>query len=298
MESQPRAESGKTILVIGGTGVMGLPIVRQLRRAGWTVRAASRHAAQARDQVGPKAELVTCDAERVEELEPAMRGCAAVLICVSDLHDPFLEVRVTRNVVRLTPGLGVARLGLISGATVAEERRFFPMVEAKLEAEAALQASGVPWVILRLTWSMESLLRFVRGNRAIVMGHQSGTLHPIAGDDIGRMVARAFEVEEAAGHTFTIHGPVPYTMRQWLEAYCRLVAPGTHVTSTPLWVLSAMATLTRNSTLKAVIPMMKYFETHSEYGDPTEANRLLGAPTISLKQWAATRRTSREKRAA
>src|SRR2546421_2691459 len=126
-KSNDAGHGRKPILVIGGAGLVGTPIVRQLDREGWNVRVASRHATDARAKLGPRVELVSGDANHLEDMERAMAGCRAVLICVSDLLDPYLDVRVTRNVVKLAAKLGIERVGLISGASVAEERREFPM---------------------------------------------------------------------------------------------------------------------------------------------------------------------------
>lgn len=277
------------ILVIGGTGLVGAPIVRQLEEAGWNVRVTSRHAAEAGDKLGSGVELVSGDANRRDDVERAMTGCQAALVCVSDLLDPYLDVRVTESVVRLAPTLGVQRIGLISGASVDEERSWFPMIDAKLEAETLLEASNTPWVILRLTWPMESLARFVQGDRAMILGDQPATIHPVAGADIGRMAARAFELDEALGRTFTIHGPEAYTMRAWLQRYCALAHSPAKVKSIPFWVASAMASLTFDRTMKAAVALMRYFDQLPEFGDPTEANRFLGAPEITLEQWESSR---------
>lgn len=281
-------DSQRKILVIGGAGLVGTPIVRRLDEDGWSVRVTSRSAGKAREKLGLRVELVPGDADRPEDLERALAGCRAVLICVNDILDPYLDLRVTRNVVKLARGQDVERIGLISGATVAEERRFFPMIDAKFQAEEELKASGIPWVIFRLTWPMESLARFVQGSRASVLGRQPATIHPVAGADIGRMVSRAFELNEAAGHTFTIHGPDAFTMKTWLERYCALTRPKTRVGNVPFWVLSIVAALTFNRTLKAVVALMKYLEGQGEHGDPGEANRILGAPSITLEQWVAS----------
>lgn len=258
----------------------------------------SRHAPDARDKLGDGVELVAGDANRREDVARAMADCTAVLICVSDLLDPFLDLRVTKTVVELAPGLPIERVGLVSGASVANERRAFPMIDAKYQAEEALKASGVPWVILRLTWPMESLVRFVQGNRVALLGEQPATIHPIAGADVGRMVARAFELDEALGRTFTLHGPEAFTMKSWLESYCELVHAHTAVKSTPFWIVSAVAAVTFNRTLKAAIALMKYFDELPELGDPTEANRILGAPEITIEQWVASREVLRVSKAA
>ncbi len=274
--------------MIGGTGLVGTPIVRELDQAGWTVRVASRHASDARAKLGPRVELVPGDANRPEDMERAMTGCRAALICTTDLLDPYLELRLTHTIVKLAPRLGVERIGLISGASVAAERRYFPMIDAKYQAEETLKAGRTPWVILRLTWLMESLERFVQGKRASVLGRQPAVIHPIAGPDVGRMVSRAFELDEAVGHTFTLHGPAGGTLKKWLEDYCALVLPDARVKNAPLWLVGAVALLSRRPDLKAAVAMMRYFDPLPEYGDPTEANRILGAPTLTLKQWAAS----------
>ena len=83
-------------------------------------------------------------------------------------------------------------------------------------------------------------------------------------------------------------------MKEWLEKYCALAKPQARVNNVPLWVLMVVATLTRNPTLKAVVRLMKYFEGLPEHGDPTEANRILGAPTITLGQWAASQQANEQ----
>lgn len=279
----------KRVLVLGGAGLVGAPIVRQLEEAGWNVRVMSRHATAARDKLGAGVELVDGDATVHGDLDGAMTGCDAVLVCVSDLLDPYLDVRVTRNALALGREHGIERIGLVSGASVAEERRWFPMIDSKFEAERLLSGSDIPWFVVRLTWPMESLVRFVRGNHADILGHQPAVIHPVAGADIGRMVARAFELDEAVGRIFTIHGPEAYTMASWLEAYGALTPAHAHVKPIPFWIASAMAAVTFDATLKAAIALMKYFEALPEFGDPTEANAILGAPEITLEQWAASR---------
>jgi uncharacterized protein YbjT (DUF2867 family) len=279
----------KRILVIGGTGLVGAPIARELNLAGWRVRVMSRNAGQARLRFDPRIELVAGDANHAEAVERAMAGCNAALICVSDLLDPYLDLRVTRTVLQLAPRLGIERIGLISGASVAEERRGFPMIDAKFQAEELLKAGDVPWVILRPTWPMESLARFVQGNRASVLGAQPATIHPVAGADIGRMVRRAFELDEALGRIFTIHGPAAFTMKSWLERYCALTRPRARVGNVRLWVLSVVAALAHARTLKAVVALMRYFDGQPEHGDPAEADRILGAPTTTLEAWCQER---------
>lgn len=276
---------GKRILVIGGAGLVGAPIVRQLCEAGWTVRVMSRKAAAAAERLSSAVEIVSGDATRAAELEPALSDCQAVLVCVSDWLDPYLDVRVTENVVQVASGQGIERIGLVTGASVSEARRSFPLIDAKLRAEALLKAGGIPWVILRPSWPMESLAQFAPGRHAVTFGRQPAEIRPVAGVDIGRLVGRAFELDEALGRTFTIHGPEAFTMKAWLERYCSLTGRPTRVTTIPLWALGVAARLRRKQSLQALLELMRHFDAGPGYGDPSDTNRLLGAPTITLEEW-------------
>jgi len=64
----------------------------------------------------------------------------------------------------------LSRVGYVSGSTVDEHNRWFPMVAQTLLAEQAVDASGVAWTIFRPTWPFETLARFVREGRATVIG--------------------------------------------------------------------------------------------------------------------------------
>ena len=60
----------------------------------------------------------------------------------------------------------------------------------------------------------------------------------------------------------------------------------------PFWLVRLMAVLTQSPNLRAAGDMMAYFEKVGELGDPSEANTLLGAPSITLDQWLAAEKAA------
>jgi hypothetical protein len=52
-----------------------------------------------------------------------------------------------------------------------------------------------------------------------------------------------------------------------------------------LWQARLIARLTRREGLTYIIKLIAYFDKVGELGDPTEANTLLGAPSITLDEW-------------
>jgi hypothetical protein len=104
------------------------------------------------------------------------------------------------------------------------------------------------------------------------------------------MVATAYRREEAANKKLFIHGPEAITTVQALERYCRVFHPEVKTVSLmPIDAAKAMADSSGNDMLKFFAALMAYFEKVGEMGDPTEANQLLGAPTMTLDEWLAQR---------
>jgi uncharacterized protein YbjT (DUF2867 family) len=246
----------------------------------------ARSPEKARARFGQGFEIVAGDVEDTASLARALPGCAGVHISLRDGGDPDLERRGVLNVARAAANAGVRRVTYLSGSTVSEANRWYAGTEAKWPAEAALREGGVPYTIFRASSFMESLARYVRGNRASYIGVQPHPWHWVAAADFARMVAKAFTDPRSANKTLYVHGPQALTMREALETYCRLAHPTLNVSGLPLWLASLMARLFRVKELAEALPFIRYTEKVREGGDPAEANTLLGAPTTTLEQWS------------
>jgi hypothetical protein len=80
-------------------------------------------------------------------------------------------------------------------------------------------------------------------------------------------------------------------MVEALERYCRAFHPEIEsVAVMPVDVARDMAEASGNEGLRFYAEMMAYFEKVGEPGDPTEANRILGAPKTTLDEWIGLRK--------
>jgi NADH dehydrogenase len=219
-------------------------------------------------------------------------GCVGVHINLPDV-EPDLESRGVAKVARAAAGAGVGRLSYVSGMTVSVENAWFPLIRGKLQAEEALRASGVPYTIFRLGFVMETLDRSFRGPFAFVVGHHPRPFHMVAAADFARMVSAAFACPEAANKVLFIHGPQAHTYPHALKQYQALARPGYRLVTLPFWLAEVIARVGRRAELRAALPFLRYIAKVGERGDPTEANALLGAPTITLEEWCRMRRDAR-----
>ncbi|MCL4250123.1 MAG: NAD(P)H-binding protein [Anaerolineae bacterium] len=277
----------KTILVLGGTGMLGVPVARRLKADGFEVRILARDPAKAQALLGDDFAICEGDVTDCASLELASEGCHGVHVSVGGDS----EYRAAENVSNQAPRLGIKHITYVSGSTVREQNDWYPMVHQKLMAESAIQESGVPYTIFCPTWPMEQLPRFVRDGRAMLIGDLPAPYHWFAADDFAAMVSNAFQREAARNKRLYVHGPEAITVKSALERYCQTLHPEIKgVSAMPLFLARLMAAVTGNQMLKFAAGLMDYFRKVGEPGDPTEANELLGAPTTTLDAWIAQRR--------
>ena len=193
------------------------------------------------------------------------------------------------RVAELAARVGVGRLTYVSHMLAAPDAGAAAL-RAKFHAEQAITTSAVPSTIFRPTYRMETLPRQVRGSRAVVLGRQPYPFHMLAAADFARMVSRALTTPESAGQRLDVHGPEALTIADALRAYCARLAPDTRVVTRPLWFMTLLNRTALRGQLRGTLELMRVLQRSGERGDPSQANRLPGAPMTTLLQWCEQRR--------
>lgn len=272
----------RRILVLGGTGLFGKPTAIQLKADGFQARILARDVEKAQNIFADGYEIMPGDVTDLVSLEKAMTGCDGVHISIGGAVDQLSA----ENVAAVASKLGLERISYISGATVAEKNRWFPMVAQKLEAEKAIRNCGVAYTIFCPTWPMEQLVRFTQNGKPSLIGNQPLLVHFFAAQDLARMVSKSYQLAEAQNKRFYVYGPEAMTLRTALERYCAVFHPEVKkIGVMPIWLVKVLGTLSGNEMLSFASDLMGYFDKTPEVGDPTEANRILGAPATTLDAW-------------
>jgi uncharacterized protein YbjT (DUF2867 family) len=267
------------ILVLGGTGMLGKPVVHELLDE-HRVRLLTRSAAKAREMFGDGIEVVEGSVTKNDDLRAALSDCDAVHLNLT----PATEYAAMRDVIALADGR-LERICYVSATTLSEENRWFYRADIKMRTEELLRESGIPHVIFRPTWVMETLHNFIRGKWAIVLlGKNPPGLHFFAAADFGRMVAASYEDDRGLGKALYVYGPEAITLSDATERFAASL-PGVRRMRLKLWQARLLAKMLRNRDLDEVIDLVAYLDTAGEHGDPSEANALYGAPSITLDEW-------------
>lgn len=124
-------------LVTGGTSTLGSIVVRKLREAGVPTRVLSRHAGAAGVAVGDLASGTGVDA--------ALAGVSTIIHCATGKDDR----KQSANLIAAARRAGVSHLVYIS--IVGVDRHPFAYYRAKYAVERLIEASSLPFTILRAT---------------------------------------------------------------------------------------------------------------------------------------------------
>jgi uncharacterized protein YbjT (DUF2867 family) len=133
------------ILVTGGTGTLGRSVVQQLLAAGHEVRALSRRPHPPGAAGGFVGDLTTGAG-----LDQALAGAGTIVHCASDpRRHSQVDLGGSRNLIEAARRAGDPHLVYIS--IVGVDRVPSGYYRTKLEVERMVEASSLPWTILRAT---------------------------------------------------------------------------------------------------------------------------------------------------
>ena len=284
--------TNKTILIIGGTGMLGKPVAQQLKADGFNVRLLVRNPEKAKKLLGDGYEFMQGDVDNLASVRAALTDVDGVHISLkggpTEADFERMDHFAVRDIANIAKEKNVGRVTLISAYAVSEEKADTPESRSKVRGEAALKSSGVPYTIFRATWFMETLPLFVQGKSISLIGKQIYPLHWVAAEDYARMVSKSYQTDETLNKEFYIFGPEAYTMGEAMKIYAEYA--GVKVSPISTTMLSVMGTLTFNAEWKGMAVLMKHYENWGEDGSPEEANHMLGAPQISLSEWCKRNR--------
>ena len=225
------------IVVTGGTGTLGRPLVARLREAGRQVRVLSRHEGEAAEGV----ERVTGDLIAGEGVDAAVGAAEVIVHCAGTRGAKDDEVQ-TRNLVAAAARAGRPHLVFISvvGADRVPvegrlDRAMFGYFAAKQRAERTIAESGLPWTTLRATQFHDLVLETVQAmTRLPVVPVPPGMrFQPI---DAGEVADRLAELAlgEPAGLAPDVAGPREYELAEIVRGYLRAAGKRRPILPLPL----------------------------------------------------------------
>lgn len=214
------------VLCLGGTGTVGTGVVQGLVARGASVRCMTRSQERAgTSEAGVS--YVLGDLERPESLGPVFEGMARVHL-LTPLHPNEAQLGIAA--VKAAAAAGTERIVFHSVHRV-DNGRHLPHFASKIEIQAAIEASGIPWVTIEPNnyyqndyWLKQPILE------AGVYPSPTGSvgLSRVDVRDIADATVNALLDEGHEGNRYPVIGPHALTgedvVRVWSEHLGRPVA--------------------------------------------------------------------------
>ncbi|MFI0860840.1 SDR family oxidoreductase [Streptomyces smyrnaeus] len=216
------------VLVTGGTGTLGRPLVDELLADGVPVRVMSRHPRPAEDE--RPCEWAVCDLTKGVGLAAAVSGVRAIVHCATDQRR---EAKVLSRVVEAAQQAGVPHLVYIS--IVGVDQVPLPYYKAKFASERLLENSGLPYTILRATQFHDLVARVTTAQRRLpfVLSPAGFRCQPVEVTEVAHRLAELVR-GEPAGRVPDMGGPAVHTARGLAEATLRTTGRSRRVVDLPL----------------------------------------------------------------
>jgi uncharacterized protein YbjT (DUF2867 family) len=190
------------ILVTGSSGTIGSELVKELTLAGAAVRAGYR----TRPPSAPGVQGMRLDLATGEGLDAAVAGTDAVFLLVGEMSDQTAAgIRVVESARRA----GVKRLVKLS--VFGAEREAYSFARIHRPAERAVEASGIPYTLLRPVSFMQNFVTYygdtIRQQSAIYLPCGDAREGHVDARDIARVAARVLTSAGHEGKSYVLTGP-------------------------------------------------------------------------------------------
>lgn len=222
-----------TVMLIGGTGLLGGAIAEELAARGVPLRAlvrSGKHAARLR-ALG--AELVAGDMRDKRALQRALRDVRAVITTAQGnplsrkLPMRLIDGEGNQRLIDVAREARIGHFVFVSALKADQGAAHVPQLAYKFAAEQVLQASGMQYTIVRPSSFQETFAgEFAPFKRLIdtagiglTLGSGRGQHSFVAVRDVARAVAFALELPEARNQIVPIGGPEDLSYR---DAYRRI----------------------------------------------------------------------------
>ncbi|WP_066374507.1 SDR family oxidoreductase [Herbidospora mongoliensis] len=194
-----------TILVTGGSGLLGRQVIGELQQTGREVRDLSR------STQGPyRGDLVTG-----EGVAAATQG-AGTVVHLASKPPGKTDLQATRNLLKaLAPGTHVVYISIVG-----VDRHPYPYYQVKRDVEELVEASGLPYTILRTTQFHDFVASLARSlvRWPVVPVPAGWASQPIALQEVAAQLA-SLAVGDPAGRVADMGGPQVLTIREIVEFY-------------------------------------------------------------------------------
>lgn len=216
------------VLVTGATGTVGSEVVKQLSAAGIAVRAAV-HSPGKRDRIkGKGVERVPFDYEDARSVRNALKG----------IEKLFLLTPVAANMVELVKSITIEAKSagvrqIVRQSAFGSQFEETLLQRWHLAAEEEIEASGIPYTILRPNFFMQNYLTYPAVDGAYYLPMGTAQVSVVDVRDIAAVAVNVLNEKGHEGHVYPITGPEAITAAEAVALIAKASGENLRYVDTP-----------------------------------------------------------------
>jgi len=196
------------VVIAGGHGQIAMRLERLLVEGGHRARGLIRKPEQASDLEAAGAEAVVCDLEAGDDIAGAVAGADAVVFAAGAGPGSGAERKRTMDyggavkLIEAAKAAGIRRYVIVSSIGAHDPGASGPMgpyLEAKHDADVALQASGLDYTIVR-----PGSLTDDPGTGLVTASTTMGSRGPVPRDDVAATLLAVLQTDSTIGKAFEL----------------------------------------------------------------------------------------------
>ncbi|MEM1138121.1 MAG: NAD(P)H-binding protein [Bacteroidota bacterium] len=282
----------ENILVIGATGMLGLPVTKALVEHGLQVSALVRNPEKAAKVLPKEVAFIQGDLKNIDSIERALVGHEAVYLNLSVMQSSVKQSFHTEregldNLIKIAEFSGIQRIFYLSSLLQNHKTNWW-VLQLKRAALAKLKKSGIPITIFYPSSFMETLdQKLLFSNKIILFGESKYPMYWIAAEDYARQVATAIKANSYSNmHTdYIIQGQKAYTLQEAAKIFIEnYTLRPLRIIQLPLNIFQLLAFL--HPHIAYGVGISDALNNYPEKFSAEDTWQELGKPEISLQEYA------------
>lgn len=284
----------QSIAVIGGTGKLGVPVVKMLAENGFSVRAIVRNLDKAKKLLPENVEFVLGDLKNEKSIEDGLKNVDAVYINLStettQLNLPFYEEREGVETIvkaaiknKLQHIFQIGALGAYPKATHITVDMPVPN-KIRIQGQKFIEQSGINFTIFDPTMFMDNIPNQIKGKTIEWVGNASTNFYWISANDYAKQVLNAINNPKAINKHYPIQGLEGLSPQEAFKLFIEHYDQTLQVKSFPLWMVKVIGLFSPK--MKFLGHMFSYFDNTPDPFYAEETWQELGKPTTTIQEFA------------
>ncbi|MCX6799531.1 MAG: NmrA family NAD(P)-binding protein [Candidatus Falkowbacteria bacterium] len=281
----------KKITVIGATGMIGIPVTKELIKAGYEITALVRDVDKARTIFPTNINFIKGDLYDKASITEALKDAEGLYINIStrptDKESNFNpETQGLDNLLSAVKQSNIKQIAYLSSFLARNYQGNWWVMKAKKESISKIKQVGIPYTIFYPSNFMENFRQgMVQGKRVTIMGKPINKAWWIAGEDFGRQIASAFSNEKSFNKEYSVQGLEALDILEAATIYAKNYnKEKLTVAKLPLGLFNFLGLFI--TPLKFVANLMYIMMNNHEEFEAKSTWDDLGKPTITIEKFA------------